>query len=98
MAILALSLTGVGALRAQTPSQAAGGIYSCTDSKGHVITADRPIADCNDREQRELSPNGMVRRVEPTYTAREQAARDERDRQAQQQAARQLEDRRRERA
>jgi hypothetical protein len=38
------------------------------------------------------------RRLEPTYTAREQAEREDRERQAQQQAARLLEERRRERA
>jgi len=60
------------------------GIYSCTDAKGRTITADRPIADCIDREQRELNPSGTTRRkIEPTYTAREQAEREERERQAQ---------------
>jgi hypothetical protein len=106
MAFMALSLAVVGAVQAQTPRAPAastgppgGGIYSCTDSKGHIITADRPIADCNDREQRELNPSGTTRRtIEPTYTAREVAEHEERDRQAQQLAARQLEDRRRERA
>ena len=100
-AFLALSLAAVGPAHAQARpgTTPIGGIYSCTDSKGHVLTADRPIADCTDREQTELNPSGTVRRkVDPTYTAREQADRDERDRQAQLLAARQLEDRRRERA
>ncbi len=100
-AFLTLSLAAVGSAHAQARpgSTPVGGIYSCTDSKGRVLTADRPIADCNDREQTELNPSGTVRRkVDPTYTAREQADRDERDRQAQLLAARQLEDRRRERA
>lgn len=81
---------------------AAGGgpaIYNCTDARGRNITADRPIADCVDREQRELNPSGTTRRkIEPTYTAREQAERDERARLAQIQASRQNEERRRERA
>jgi len=56
------------------PVPGAAGIYSCVDAKGRTLTADRPIAECSDREQRELSPSGMTRRrLEPTYTAREQA-------------------------
>lgn len=103
-AFLAFSLAAAGAVQAQQPAAGAArpsgpGIYSCTDSRGRTITADRPIPDCIDREQRELNPSGTTRRkVEPTYTAREQAERDERDRLAQLQAARQVEERRRERA
>jgi hypothetical protein len=83
---------------AQGPT-ASPGIYSCTDSRGRTITADRPIADCADREQRELGPSGTVRRtLEPTYTPREQAEREERARQAAMQASRLNEERRRERA
>ena len=90
---------------ASAPAQQSGappsgvGIYSCVDSKGRTITADRPIADCVDREQRELNPSGTTRRkVDPTLTAREQADRDERDRLAAQAALRAQEERRRERA
>jgi len=92
------------ALAASASAQGAGttaspGIFSCTDSRGRTITADRPIADCIDREQRELGPSGTVRRkLEPTYTAREQAEREERARQAALQASRANEERRRERA
>ena len=83
---------------AQAPT-ASPGIYSCTDSRGRTLTADRPIADCADREQREFGPSGTVRRtLEPTYTPREQAEREERARQAAMQASRLSEERRRERA
>jgi hypothetical protein len=83
---------------AQAPT-ASPGIYSCTDSRGRTLTADRPIADCADREQREFGPSGTVRRtLEPTYTPREQAEREERARQAAMQASRANEERRRERA
>ena len=76
-----------------------GGIYSCTDARGRTITSDRPIPDCLDREQRELNPSGTIkRRIEPTYTAKEQAEREERARQAALATARQTEERRRERA
>jgi hypothetical protein len=92
-------LAATGTVEAQQQPAPSGGIYSCTDSRGRTITADRPIADCIDREQRELNPSGSIRRkIEPTYTAREQAEREERERQAQLLAARQLEERRRERA
>jgi hypothetical protein len=98
IASLALLLAAAGVVPAQ-PAPSGPGIYSCTDARGRTITADRPIPDCIDREQRELSPSGTTRRrIEPTYTAREQAERDERERQAQLQAARLLEERRRERA
>jgi hypothetical protein len=99
IASLALLLAAAGAVSAQTAPPASSGIYSCVDARGRTLTSDRPIADCSDREQRELSPTGGVRRkIEPTYTARELAEREERERQAQLQAARLIEERRRERA
>lgn len=76
-----------------------GSIFVCVDASGRTVTSDRLIAACLDREQREISPNGNVRRViEPTLTADEQAAREARQREAQQAAARVQEERRRERA
>ncbi|HEX7864114.1 MAG TPA: DUF4124 domain-containing protein [Variovorax sp.] len=90
-----------GALQAQSPKVegASPGIYTCTDARGRTLTADRPIAECSDREQRELNPSGSTRRkVEPTYTARELQEREDRAREAAIQAARQTDERRRERA
>jgi hypothetical protein len=99
IASLALLLAAAGAVSAQSAPAASSGIYSCVDARGRTLTSDRPIADCADREQRELSPTGGVRRrIEPTYTARELAEREERERQAQLQASRLIEERRRERA
>ncbi len=97
---LALGLAA-SAVQAQPAQQQANpaGIFSCVDASGRTITSDRPIPDCLDREQRELNSSGTVRRrVEPSYTAKEQAERDERTRQAQIAASRQIEERRRERA
>jgi len=75
------------------------GIYTCVDARGRTLTADRPIAECSDREQRELGPSGTVRRkLEPTYTACEQQEREDRAREAAIQAARLTDERRRERA
>eukprot|EP01036_Dinobryon_divergens_P002704 gene2704-3549_t len=63
--------------------RASPGIFTCTDARGRTLTADRPIAECSDREQRELNPSGSVRRkVEPTYTARELQEREDRAREA----------------
>ena len=97
--ILIVALPLFSLLLGSLAAHAQPAIYSCTDSRGRTITADRPIADCIDREQRELNPSGTTRRkIEPTYTAREQAEREERARLAQLQASRQTEERRRERA
>jgi len=96
-----LLLTCIHGAQAQQKSDVpnASGIYSCVDSRGRTITADRPISDCVDREQRELNPSGTTKRkVDPTPTAKEQADREEKDRQAQQAALRAQEERRRERA
>jgi hypothetical protein len=87
------------AVHAQKAEGPAGGIYTCTDARGRTLTADRPIADCSDREQRELNPSGTTRRrIEPTYSARELAEREDRAREAALQAARLVDERRRERA
>lgn len=41
----------------------AAGIYTCVDGQGRHITSDRPIADCLDRNQRELNKDGSQRRI-----------------------------------
>ncbi|MCY1532631.1 hypothetical protein D9M68_679140 [compost metagenome] len=99
LGLAALSSCGV-ALAQPAKTDAPGvGIYTCVDARGRTLTADRPIAECSDREQRELSPSGTVRRkLEPTYTAREQQEREDRAREAAIQAARLIDERRRERA
>jgi hypothetical protein len=56
-------------------------IYTCVDAKGRKLTSDRPIAECLDREQKELNASGTVRRVHPpSLTAPERAAQEERER------------------
>ena len=77
----------------------AQGIYTCVDAKGRMLTADRPIAECTDRVQRELNKTGTVNReIGPTLTARELAVAEEKDRLARQTAAREAESKRRDRA
>jgi len=102
-ALLPMTMLVMMLLPAEVPAQPAvqapASIYTCTDARGRTLTADRPIAECTDREQRELSPSGTTRRrIEPTYTARELAEREDRAREASLQAARVLDERRRERA
>jgi hypothetical protein len=87
MALLALVLSFVaGAARAQ-PSRdkpaSGAGIYTCTDDRGRRITSDRPIVDCNAKEQRVLNSDGSLRNVRPPQlTADEQTDKEMRDRAA----------------
>lgn len=77
----------------------AQGIYTCTDAKGRKITSDRPIADCIDRTQNEMTPQGTVKRVlGPTLTAQERAAQDEKDKAALELRLQAQEEKRRDRA
>ena len=95
----AMALQGAVAAPPTGSTPTAGGIYACVDARGRNLTSDRPIADCIDREQRELNPSGTTRRrIEPTYTALEAQAREEKQRQAALAALQQQEERRRERA
>lgn len=74
-------------------------IYTCVDAKGRNLTADRPIAECLDREQRELTPSGTVkRRIGPVLTAEERAAAEEKSRKAAEGRNRLAEEKKRERA
>jgi hypothetical protein len=78
---------------------AAQGIYTCVDAKGRTLTADRPIIECLDRPQQELTRTGTVKRqIGPSLTAREQAAQQEKDRQTAELRAREAEEKRRDRA
>lgn len=77
----------------------AQGIYSCVDAAGRKITADRPIAECIDRPQRQINPSGTVKRVVgPSLTAQERAAQEQKDKVAAEVQAREAEEKRRDRA
>lgn len=70
-------------------------IYSCTDAKGRRLSSDRPIAECMDREQRELGPTGQVRRtIPPVPTEIERAEQEQRARKEAEEQQRQAEERR----
>jgi hypothetical protein len=65
----------------QTPS--AGGIYSCVDDRGRRLTSDRPIPECNAKEQRVLNSDGSLKTIRPpTLTAEERAEAEARERKA----------------
>lgn len=73
-------------------------IYTCTDAAGKKLTSDRPIVECNAREQRVLNADGSVRSVRPpTMTADERAAAEERERESAAERTRQQEAVRRDR-
>jgi transcriptional regulator of heat shock response len=67
--------SGVACCAWAQSAPAVGGVYTCVDAKGRKLTADRPIAECTDREQKILNPSGTVQsRVGPTLTALERTA------------------------
>lgn len=77
---LLLACTALAA-SAQAPSL--GQVFTCTNSAGRVLTSDRLIGECMDREQRVLSREGsLIRIVPPQLTADERTAKEERDRRA----------------
>ena len=63
--------------------QSTGGIYSCIDERGRRLTSDRPIPECNAREQRVLNQDGSLKAVRPpTLTVEERAEQELRERKA----------------
>jgi len=77
----------------------AQGIYSCVDAAGRKITADRPIAECIDRTQRQINPSGTVKRVVgPSLTAQERTVQEQKDKVAAEVRSREAEEKRRDRA
>jgi len=75
------------------------GIFTCTDARGRKLTADRPIAECIDREQKEITPSGtVVRKIGPSLTAQERAAEEDRARRALEERHRLAEEKKRDRA
>jgi hypothetical protein len=74
-------------------------IYTCIDAKGRRLTSDRPILECIDREQQELSPSGkVIRKIGPSLTAEEQRQQEEQRRKDLEERERQPEEKRRDRA
>ena len=97
VAAAALLAWVAGAAHAADPTP--GGIYTCVDAKGRRLTADRPIIDCIDREQTEMTPGGLkLRKIGPTLTAAERAAEEEKARRAEEERIRVVDEKRREKA
>lgn len=89
-AVLGAALWGGWAPQAwaQAPAPNGGGIFTCIDNQGRRLTADRPIAQCADREQQVLNRDGSLRRIHPpSLTAEERAAKEAHERQLAQQRA-----------
>ncbi len=71
------------ALAASAQAPSLGQVFTCTNNAGRMLTSDRLIGECMDREQRVLSRDGtLIRVVPPQLTADERAAKEERDRRA----------------
>ncbi|MFX1681765.1 hypothetical protein PV762_21310 [Mitsuaria sp. CC2] len=80
---LALLLVGatMGVAQAQTKSPSSSGIYTCTTTDGRRLTSDRPIPECQAREQRVLNSDGSVRKMmPPAMSPEEQSLADQRKR------------------
>lgn len=96
--LLLAALSGITPVHA-LDNTAQGGIYTCTDARGRKLTSDRPIAECNDREQKVLNPSGTVKsRVGPTLTAQERADLEAKEKADQEVRALSNEEKRRDRA
>jgi hypothetical protein len=84
---------------AQAQSPIIPGVYTCTDAKGRKLTADRPIPECTDREQKVLNPSGTVKaKVGPTLTAQEKADQEAKEKREIEERNKTLDERRRDRA
>ena len=74
-------LSPLNVLAQAAEGKTSAGIYSCIDDKGRKLTSDRPINECNGKEQRVLNSDGSLRSVRPpTLTPEERAEQDARDR------------------
>jgi hypothetical protein len=66
--LLAIGASAPAMAQTTAPAQ----IFTCTNAAGKKLTSDRPIPECNDREQRVLNADGSVKRVQgPVQTADE---------------------------
>ena len=100
LALAALAVGQLCFLPVDVAAQSArpiSGTYVCVDARGNALSSDRPIPACADREQRVLSPSGVVRaRILPPQTPAERAEAQARQRaeaegRAQEQEARRME-------
>ncbi len=98
LGVMLLALAVQAGALAQAQTQTAG-IYTCVDARGRKLTSDRPIPECNDREQKVLNPSGTVKsKVGPTLTALERSEVEAREKLALEEQGRRNEEKRRDRA
>jgi preprotein translocase subunit SecD len=91
------TVVGFGAWAQQPP--VINGVYTCIDAKGRKLTADRPIAECTDREQKVLNPSGTVKaKVGPSLTAQEKIELEQKEKREAEERNRVAEEKRRDRA
>ena len=77
------ALLCLGAWAGASGAHAASQVFTCVAASGRTLTSDRLIGECMDREQRVLSPDGILLRiVPPTLTADERAEKDAREKRA----------------
>ncbi|APW41317.1 hypothetical protein [Rhodoferax saidenbachensis] len=97
--VVVLACAGAaGSVWAQS-SPVISGVYTCIDAKGRKLTADRPIPECTDREQKVLNPSGTVKaKVGPTLTAQEKAELEQKEKREREELGRAAEEKRRARA
>jgi len=89
----------VSGVWAQTPPTPVAGVYTCVDAKGRKLTADRPIPECTDREQKILNPSGTVKaKVGPVLTAQERADQEAKEKREIEERSRTADEKRRDRA
>lgn len=99
MWVVGLAWCAVSAVSWAQNSPVIAGVYTCVDAKGRKLTADRPIPECIDREQKVLNPSGTVKaRVAPTLTAKELADVQEKEKRDIEERARAADEKRRDRA
>ena len=90
-----LGLMWASALQIAPAFAQTGSIFTCTDAQGRHLSSDRLIVACLDREQRELGPGGVLRRViAPTLSPEERLRAEERARAEAQVRARSNDERR----
>jgi Domain of unknown function (DUF4124) len=79
-AVLASSVCLASPWAVAQSNKTGGSIYTCVDASGRKHTSDRPIPECQTREQRMLNSDGSVKGVVgPPMTADERAAAEARD-------------------
>lgn len=74
--LLALPVALLLGLAADAGWAQASRIYTCKDASGKTITSDRPLPECQDREQRILGKDGTtIQKIDAPLTPEQKAAR-----------------------